>query len=153
MLLLQAGVLAITLLKLDRRIQRSQRNLLKANSTLRNALQNTGKLLERIAGLVEYMPTLESRANGLIDRLGAYLDDLDERSASGLVTASRKIEEGGRKFEYALSQFERQTSHLSRSVHYPAGQVSAVLKGIRAGLQAYREKDPQAPLQDEEIFI
>ncbi len=153
MVLAQAILLTLALTSLDRRLRRWTVQVTASQEAVGRTLRAASALLAKAAQVTARFPALEQRANHWLEVLAAQTERLDQQAAKGLSAAVRVVEEAGRRIEYGLVQFSRETTVLARKVHLPARQVSAVLKGVRAGLEAWRKPPRMSALQDEEDFI
>ncbi|GAB4117516.1 MAG: hypothetical protein Kow001_17760 [Acidobacteriota bacterium] len=153
MVLGHAVLLALALVSLDRRLRHWTERLTASQAAVGGSLRAASELLGRVAQIAAGLPRLEQKANHWIDVLAIQTERLDQQAARGLAEAIRLVEETGRRIEYGLVQFSRETTVLARKVRLPAKQLSAVLKGIQAGLHAWRRPPHPSALQDEEDFI
>ena len=151
--LLQTAGLLFALTRLTASMQRSQAAMVTLVQQLSSKLGQARSLLGRVEWTKERLPVLSDRANLTIDRVGYQIGRADDAAAAALVKAQGAVVEGGRRVEYALAQFKRHTSQLSKEVHLPAKHVSAVLKGVLVGLETFRSQGHQPPYPDDEEFI
>ena len=152
-LVLQTVVLLIVLIRVSSGVRQTEGAVARMTEIVRDRLRETHQTLERLAWMNEQMPLIEERSNAFLDAAGDRIVKFDTKVGKTIQKATERVEDSGRKLEYGLAQFNRQTTQLIRDFHYPARHASAVLKGINAGIKAWREKGAELPLQDEENFI
>jgi hypothetical protein len=148
-----AVLLALAFVSLDRRLRHWTDRLTASQAAVGDSLRAASVLLGQVAQVAARLPSLEQKANHWLDVLATQTERLDQQAARGLAEAIRLVDETGRRIEYGLVQFSRETTVLARKVRLPAKQLSAVLKGLRAGLDAWRRPPRPSALQDEEDFI
>ncbi len=153
LLLIQTAGLLIALGKLSSQVRKTEQSLVQITEIIHGRLVEANTLLKHLSGMQGQLEQIAVRSNGFIDATGERIEDANSRIARLLGTATTKIEESGRTFEYALAQFMRQTTQLTREVRYPAKRLSAVLKGVQVGLRTLLSRERDVPTQDEEAFI
>ncbi len=153
LLLVQTLGLLIALALFSSRIQDAEKSMVGLVGVVRRELQEMSTLFGRAVWFREKLPALERQSLRVLDATSSGLAQADQFAADRLHKATVKVDEAGRKLEYGLTQFTRQTTHLTRELRRPTGQLSAVVKGILAGIKALKTRDRSTPLQDEDIFI
>lgn len=153
LVLIQTAGLLIALGKLTVQIRQTEQNLVRMTKMVHGRLEEANALLEHLSGVQGHLEEIATHSNRFLDATGEHIERTNDRLAGLLTTATTKVDESGRTLEYALAQFMRQTTQLSREVHYPAKRISAVLKGIQVGLRTFLSRDRHVPTQDEEAFI
>lgn len=153
LLLIQTIALLVALSRITDRARLTEAAAVRITEVIRDRLKEAHQTLEQLAWMEERMPVIEERSNAFIDAAGQRLEQFDARVGETIRKARLRVDESGRKLEYGLAQFNRQTTQLIRDFHYPAGHVAAVLKGVSAGIKAWRMRSSGMPLQDEESFI
>lgn len=152
-LVLQTVTLLVVLIRVTSRVRQTEAAVVRMTEIVRDRLRAAHQTLERLAWMNERMPDIEERSNAFLDAAGNRLNQFDTKVGETIQKATERVEDSGRKLEYGLAQFNRQTTQLIRDFHYPARHASAVLKGISAGIRAWRQKGAEIPLQDDENFI
>jgi hypothetical protein len=153
MVLLQTLGLIVVLALLSSRIEAAEKSMVGLVGVIRHELRETSGLLGKAGWLHGKMPAVERQSLRLLDAASSKLTTADEFAGDRLRRATLKIDEAGRKLEYGLTQFTRQTTLLTRELRRPTGHLSAVVKGVLVGFKALRTRERSAPLQDEDIFI
>jgi hypothetical protein len=153
LILIQTIGLVVALVRVTNKARLTEAAVVRITEVVGDRMKEAHQTLEQLAWIQERMPLIEERSNAFIDAAGTRLEQFDARVGETIQKATLRVEESGRKLEYGLAQFNRQTTQLIRDFHYPAGHVAAVLKGVSAGIKAWRKTSSGIPLQDEESFI
>jgi uncharacterized membrane-anchored protein len=153
LVLIQMAGLLIAFGKLSSQIRNAERSLVGIAEIVHGRIEEANALLKHLSGVQGRLEELAARSNSLIDTTGDRIGLANEHVAGLLEAATGKVDESGRSLEYALAQFMRQTTLLSRQVHQPAKRVSAVLKGVQVGLRTFLSRERGVPTQDEDAFI
>jgi len=153
MLLLQTLGLIVVMALLSSRIEAAEKSMVGLVGVIRRELQETSGLLGKVGWLHGKLPEVERQSLRLLDSASSKLTRADEFAGDRLHQATLKIDEAGRKLEYGLTQFTRQTTLLTRELRRPTGHLSAVVKGVLVGFKTLRTRERTAPLQDEDTFI
>lgn len=153
LVLLEGVIQVVALTMLERQLHRWAVRLEASQAAVGGTLQAASHMLSRVALVTVYLPTLERQTNRLLDQVSGRLQVWDEAAARGLAKATEGLDATSRRIEYGLVQFTRQTSLLSRKVQIPAMRLSAMIKGVQAGVDAWRRGRRVSPLMDDENFI
>jgi hypothetical protein len=153
LVLLQAVLSALAMAQLGNRLRRWADGLEASQAAVGRTLKVAAQMLSRVAQVSAYLPAIERQISRLLVHASNRLETWDQSFARGLTAATEGIESASRKFEYGLVQFSRQTAVIVRKIRMPALQLSALLKGVGAGLSYWRRGRQPAPLTDEESFI
>lgn len=151
--LIQTAGLLIALGKLSSQVRKTEQNLIRITKVIHGRMAEANALLKHLSGMQGHLEALAQHSNTFIDVTGDRIERANNRVAGLLGVATDKVDESGRTLEYTLTQFMRQTTQLTREVHYPTKRVSAVLKGIQVGLKTLVSRERTVPTQDEEAFI
>jgi hypothetical protein len=117
-------------------------------------LQRTNRILEnsedRIASIMGDAAELTRLARGQAQKADRVVTEATERLRSQIIRADQIL-------TGTLEVIEEAGSTFRRRLWEPVNQASAVIKGIKAGLEFLRsprrDKDRDAATQDEELFI
>lgn len=156
MVLGQAIFTVLVLRKAEKRLHEADRLLSRTSTKVLEKLAVARNLLEDLKGLHETLPLVEKEIFSLLDSAHRGTEKVSSISARGIQIAMAKVEDADRRSEYALAQFTRQTTRLRKGVRYPVIHLSALLKGVLAGIETLwmnREEEPQKGLHEEEGFI
>lgn len=155
LVILQSVGLVIMLAKSNARLQEAESRLQRYSVQMRPLLANLRDALERLKWIPGQLQAFEETTENLLTSVVGGLETANERFKVGLGAGCDRIEEAGRKIEYGLSTFSRQTTRVHRSIRYPASNFSALIHGLTAGIETLRgdKKDPTRHYQEEEDFI
>lgn len=117
-------------------------------------LQRTNRILEnsedRIASIMGDAAELTRLARGQAQKADRVVTEASERLRAQIIRADQIL-------TGTLEVIEEAGSTFRRKLWEPVNQVSAVVKGIKAGLEFLRnpggDKDGEGATQDEELFI
>jgi uncharacterized protein YoxC len=117
-------------------------------------LQRTNRILEnsedRIASIMGDAAELTRLARGQAQKADRVVTEATDRLRTQIIRADQIL-------TGALEVIEEAGSNFRRTIWQPVNQASAVIKGIKAGLDflrsTRREKDRDSATQDEELFI
>lgn len=117
-------------------------------------LQRTNRILEnsedRIASIMSDASELTRLARSQVQKADRVVTDATERLRAQIIRADQIL-------TGTLEVVEEAGSTFRRGVWRPVNQVSAVIKGVKAGLDFLRgpnrRRDREVAMQDEELFI
>lgn len=117
-------------------------------------LQRTNRILEnsedRIASIMGDAAELTRLARGQAQKADRVVTEATERLRTQIIRADQIL-------TGTLEVIEETGSTFRRTLWEPVNQVSAVIKGIKAGLEFLRRpgrsRDSESTTQDEELFI
>lgn len=141
-----------------------QRRLRKAEAAVDTLLDRTFRTLQSSRTRLEQLEKIGEKFPELQDKMEGFLEDFlqaahwaDEAAEKQVRRLRLQLEASNKRCGIWLSQFSRQTYRVQKAIRDPARQVSAVIRGVLAGIRCYfsngRSKPETAPLPDREIFI
>ena len=155
--LVQTLFLLIFLDQVNRRVRKAERSLFKVSKKASRGLQTSKKYLHQVNQIAEKLPQVTREVDNLLNLALEKTRQANDRAASDLHSSTAHLEETGRRIEFALNQFTRQTSKVRKWIRYPGNWASAIIHGAFTGVKTYsresHRKQPATHYADEEIFI
>ena len=155
--LIQTLFLLVFVDQVNRRVRRAESMLIKVSKQASRGLQSANEYLVQVGRIADTLPVVAREVNKFLDIASEKLYRANEVAAHDIHLGTTYVEEVGRRIEFVLHQFTRQTSKVRKGVRYPAHIVSAIIHGTFTGLKAYsrasRRKQPPTHYSDDEIFI
>ena len=151
---IQAGILVALFVSLRKTSARMmvmadqvQQRAVPALESAQTILSDTGPKLQVItANLVEVTTTLK----GQVERADITVADMLDRTRLQIIRADELVSR-------AMDRVEETTDMVQHSVISPVRQISAIIQGLTAGVNAFFGKrgrnDQETAEQDEELFI
>ena len=156
-LLAQTAFLFVALRKTDQQLVQLQTPLDKLISHTERLLGASRDVVARLQAIGENFPALERSFTQSLEKVSSSLHRADEVTAEGILAARKQVAESGRRAEFALNQFVRQTTKVHRMARTPAIQSVAIVRGatvaLRQLLKRGKEPEPFRNFPDEETFI
>jgi hypothetical protein len=155
--LIQTLFLLVFVDQVNRRVRRAESSLVKASRKISCGLQRTKQHLQQLSWITDRLPVVAREVNNLLEIASEKARWANEIAAHDIHLSTAHLEETGRRIEFALSQFTRQTSKVRKWIRYPAYCISAIIHGAFTGAKAYtrnsRKGQPATHYPDDEIFI
>jgi len=155
--LIQTLFLLVFLDQVNRRVRRAEKSLVEASKKASAGLRNAQELLLQVSRVTDRLPLAAQEVNNLLETASVKAQQINEIVAKNIHLSTVHVEETGRRIEFALGQFTRQTSKVRKWVRYPAYFISAIIHGAFTGVRTYtrdsRRRQPATHYPDDEIFI
>jgi hypothetical protein len=155
--LLQTLFLLVFVDQVNRRVRRAERSLNRVSRRATAGFGTAKNYLQQLGVIAEKIPAVANEVDSLLDITVEKVHSANQRAAREIHLTTAHIEETGRRIEFALSQFTRQTSKVRRWIRYPGHCLSAIIHGAFAGVKTYSRDSsrgqPATHYPDEEIFI
>ena len=154
-MLAQTIVILVIISKLDQEMKRVEKSAARFVRVLGEVLTALDEGLGRLDWVFRTLPLAEKNITCVVDSLMSGAGKANQSASKGIESALHSIDEAGRKFEFALTKFSRQTTRVRRAVRYPAISAAALAHGLVTALRTLREpkKRPMRHLHDGESFI
>lgn len=150
---LQAAIMVALFLQVRTAIRNFTRIATQFQARVDPILLRANRVLEdseaRIASIMEDASELTRLARGQAQKVDRVLTDAAERLRVQVIRADRIL-------TGTLEMIEEAGTTLRSKVWQPVHQASAILKGVKAGLDFLRNRrrtDADRPTEDEELFI
>ena len=104
---------------------------------------------ERIASITGNINEISELAKGQMTRIDGFVKDTTERAQLQIVRLDQLV-------ETTITRVEETTAAIQRGVVVPVREITAVMAGVRAGLDFFlrrSRKTVERATQDEELFI
>ena len=155
--LVQTLCLLVFVERVNRRVRRAEKSLVKLSKRASAGLRKTQELLLQVSRVTDRLPSAALEVNNLLETTSVKARQINSIVARDIHLSTVHIEEAGRRIEFALSQLTRQTSKVRKWIRYPSHCVSAIIHGAFTGVRTYT-RDPQrgqpaTHYPDDEIFI
>lgn len=152
-IILQTAILAGLFFETRRAISNFTRIASQLQARIDPILIRTNRILEdseaRIASVMEDASELTRLARGQAQKVDRVVTDIAERLRLQVIHADRIL-------TGTLEVIEETGTTVRSKIWQPIHQVSAVLKGVKAGLDFLRQRrrpEGEATTEDEELFI
>jgi hypothetical protein len=148
-------VILVIISKVDQEMKRVEKSATRFAKELREDLTSLNEGLGRLEPVFRTLPLAEKAIAQVVNSLMSGAGRANQNASKGIESALHSIDEAGRKFEFALTRFSRQTTRVRRAVRYPTISAAALAHGFVTALRVLRKpkKRPMRHLNDGESFI
>lgn len=155
MLLAQAILFVFVMVRTEQKMREMELAMARLSKLAGSSLEATREILEKLGWVPEVMTKLDEKIASMFDVMLGGLGKANDGLESGIDRVNQSIDDVSRRVDYGLTLFTRQTSRVRRGVRYPALNFSALMHGIKVGLQTLKgdRPTPTRSIHDDENFI
>lgn len=155
MLFAQALLFVFVLVRTEQKMREMETAMARLSKLAGSSLAATREILEKLGWLPEVMVKLDVKIASMLDAMLHGLGKANDGLEGGIDRVNRSIDDVSRRVDYGLMLFTRQTSRVRRGLRYPALNFSALIHGIKVGLQTLKgeRRTPTRSIHDDENFI
>jgi uncharacterized phage infection (PIP) family protein YhgE len=158
LMLVQAIVAAITILKLQGRFSHLVAKTQKATAMAKEQLDNADKGLQQLDSALQNLPAWNESVTSGLETLSESVKKLDSLAGEGISHAKGFVDEASGRSDTFLSDVSKHSYQVHKAVIDPAHQISQVLSSLQENLSKliFGRRDGHQRREgheDDQIFI